>query len=219
MCVVSEPAYVWSQILLFILIMNYCWQVQYLGWIEISFYHVNIMASLLCIVTLCPLVQRSACLCLIYSREPFPQKKIVAYETLFCSKSPVSSDIIQGSLTTQDQLQILGSRFFELESYDVKGKAKLTVIWMWKFFPFSKFYINWKYVTWSPKFRKTKNMFFLLLLFFISDEYAKCAGYSDKFQNTGPPEAKLYNSLLYIHMTYLPIFDMQIYQVTCLLLH
>ncbi|KAI4542962.1 hypothetical protein MG293_007088 [Ovis ammon polii] len=48
---------------------------------------------------------------------------------------------------------------------------------------------------------------------FTSDEYAKCAGYSDKFQNTGPPEAKLNNSLLYIHMTYLPPFDMQIYQI------
>lgn len=51
-------------------------------------------------------------------------------------------------------------------------------------------------------------------LFFISDEYAKCAGYSDKFQTAGPPEAKLDNSLLYIHMTYLPPFDMQMSQVT-----
>lgn len=43
LCLVSDTS--------FILIMNYCGQVQYLGWIDITMY---IMASLLCIVTWCP---------------------------------------------------------------------------------------------------------------------------------------------------------------------
>lgn len=63
-----------SQILLFILIMNYCWASSVFGLDR--YHHVYYGQLALYSYLVSSLVQRSAsCLCLIYSREPFLKRK------------------------------------------------------------------------------------------------------------------------------------------------